>query len=249
MANPRHLPNAPITEAVVDFRAQTNLDASLECLGSLPSDLASAYPQREELNHFELQVEQREGAKLKTTETGGFVGYRFWSQDRRYAAQFRKNGFTFSRLAPYSDWDTVYGEAIRLFSAYVSRCSVSEITRIAVRYINLLKLPEAEVSDFSPFLVAPPPFPQEVNAYLSEFLTKVIIADPDSQIRANVIQTIHRGVQIPGVVPVILDIDVYEQGNLPVDVTLLDERFRALRSMKNRLFFASITEKAAKLFE
>jgi uncharacterized protein (TIGR04255 family) len=105
----------------------------------------------------------------------------------------------------------------------------------------------SEVKDFSPFLSAPPPFPKGLAAALNGFLTVIQVKETDSDIGATVAQTIQPGAAEPEKVSVILDIDVFEVGNIEPDADRLLGRFEALREVKNRYFFASITEQTASL--
>jgi uncharacterized protein (TIGR04255 family) len=142
----------------------------------------------------------------------------------------------------------VFEEAKRLYRLYVQLAKPEEINRIAVRYINRLPLSANEVKDFSPFLTAPPPFPQEIDAVMIGFLTQVQVKDPGSSIQATVSQTIQPSNDEPGLIPLILDLDVFEVGTWDPDPGSILKRFSALRMLKNRYFFASITERTVELF-
>ena len=249
MANPRYLANAPITEAVIDFRVRTPSALKVEELKLVGERFKGVYEKPEEMRSFEFGVIQQPGQPLKGNQVDrGLVGFRFTSTDGKHIVQFRKDGFTFSRLSPYTGWNISFEEASRLYRAYAEVAQIEEISRIAVRYINRLLLPVAEVGDFSPFLVASPPFPDEVPALITHFLTQMQVKEPDGPTQAIVTQTIQGGNLAPGFVPVILDFDVFEIGNLPAKPEEILPRFEVLRNFKNRLFFASITEKAAALF-
>ena len=41
------------------------------------------------------------------TQKTEIVGYRCISQDKKQIAQFKKHGFSFSRLAVYDGWDKI----------------------------------------------------------------------------------------------------------------------------------------------
>jgi uncharacterized protein (TIGR04255 family) len=250
MAKPRHLPHAPIVEAVIDFKTRTPAELKLESLGDLGVELSASYPSKPaEIRLLELAIKQEPGKPAISNQTDlGNVGYRFTSAEGKYIFQSRKDGFTFSRLSPYLDWETFFAEASRVFVRYHEIGRVEGVHRIAVRYINRILLPSEEVGDFSGFLTAPPPFPRDVPAFMAQFLTQVQVKDADSLLEATVTQTIQKGQQTPGFVPLILDIDVFQSGNFPTDPRVLLPQLIPLRAFKNRLFFASITEKAADLF-
>lgn len=251
MAEPRYLAKAPITEAVIDFRVRTPTDLPVEALKVVGESLVGEYEKPENMQLMEFGFAIQGGKPGKSHQVDhGLTGFRSKSTDGTRFVQCRKDGFTFSRLPPYEGWDTTFEEASRLYRIYAAAAKIEEVTRIGVRYINRLLLPADQVGDFSPFLVAPPPFPSQVPALITNFLTQLQVKQPDSPIQATVNQTIYQGAGIaPGSVPVILDIDVFEVANFSTDPDEVLLRFAALRNFKNQLFFASITEEAATLFE
>lgn len=250
MANPRHLDRAPIVEAVIDFRARTAAGLRMEELSDLGQQLRTLYRNEgDEIALLEWAIRREPGKGAVSNETDhGKIGFRFTSADGKHVLQFRKDGFTLSRLAPYPDWSTFFGEATRAFQRYCEIGQIEAIHRIAVRYINRMALPAREVGDFSAFLTAPPPFPKEIPAFMNHFLTQVQVQEAGSLAQATVTQTIQQGQQTPEFVPVILDIDVFQSGNFPITASVLLGNLAPLRDFKNRLFFASITEKTADLF-
>jgi uncharacterized protein (TIGR04255 family) len=177
----------------------------------------------------------------------GKQGFRCISEDGKQIVQFRTDGFTFSRLAPYTRWEDVFAEAMVLWANYNAVVQVEEAARLAVRYINRLPLPTDRVGDFSPFLTAPPPVPKDLPVFLTNFLTRVVLHPPETSITANVIQALQQSAG-EAAVPVILDIDVFETGVFEPTRSALEPRFAVLREVKNQIFFASVTEEAVCLF-
>ena len=250
MAQPRHLDRAPIAEAIIDFRARISVQVDPRAFAELATEVGPLYGPPKGMNLLEFAWRTTPGKKPEGRQIDhGLTGFRYDSEDGKQIAQFHKGGCTFSRLAPYTKWDEVFAEASRLYRVFVQAGQPDEITRIAVRYINRLLLPEAEVGDFRRFLTAPPALPPDVGAALSGFLTRVQVRDPATGIAGTITQTIQRRVGEPGKLPVILDLDVHETGTMsPISETILP-RFEALRALKNRYFFASITEVTVDLFK
>src|SRR5436190_423409 len=249
MARPRHLSRAPIVEAVVDVRAKTRAGFKPDTLLEVHGQLLPAYQHKEEMNHLEFGFFQAAGKPPEQhVKDLGNLGYRFITSDRLQIVQFRTDGFSFSRLAPYTRWEELFEEASRLWAIYEKAAPLEEATRLAVRYINRLPLPANKVQDFSPFLTAPPPVPKELNVLLSHFLTRVTVREPASPIDAHIVQAIQPAPS-EEVISVILDIDVFETGAFAPNGEVILPRFAALRDVKNRLFFASLTEQAVALFE
>ena len=74
------------------------------------------------------------------------------------------------------------------------------------------------------------------------------VREPASPIDAHIVQAIQPAPS-EEVISVILDIDVFETGAFTPSGEVILPRFAALREVKNRLFFASLTEQAVALFE
>jgi len=249
MAQPRYLAHAPIAEAVIDFRTRTPTELKVQTLAELSGAVGANYGPPKDITLFEFGWTQAPGSKPTSQQLDhGVIGFRYEAGDGKHIVQFRKDGFTFSRLAPYSGWDATFAEASRLYQVYVKAAQPEEVTRIAVRYINRLLLPEAHVRDFSPFLTAPPPIPKGVSSLLTGFLMRVQVQDPATGVAGTITQTIQQGGVEPGKVPVILDLDFYEAGSRSPAPEAVVPRFATLREVKNRYFFASITEATADLY-
>ena len=249
MAKPRHLLHAPITEAVIDFRAHAPAEIDVKSLATLAPVVGSEYGPPKGISLFEFGWSQAAGSRLTSQPVDdGVIGFRYETADGRHIAQFRKDGFTFSRLAPYTEWEAVFSEASRLYRIFVEAGHPEEVTRIAVRYINRLLLPEEQVGDFSPFLAAPPPLPKEISSLLTNFLTRVQVRDPATGVEGTITQTIQQGAVEPNKVPVILDLDFFELGSRSPAPEAVLPRFATLREHKNKYFFASITEATADLY-
>ncbi|MBM3883910.1 MAG: TIGR04255 family protein [Verrucomicrobia bacterium] len=248
MARIRHLSRAPIVEALVDLRVKTRADFDIATVPSLHEQLQPTYARKEEMRAMELSLVQAPGKPPEQRcRDLGKHGFRFLTQDGVQIVQFRRDGFTFNRLAPYTCWEEVFGEASRLWKGYESVVPCEEVTRIAVRYINRLLLPLGP-RDLSAFLVAPPPIPKDLNVVPGAFLSRVTVHPPEGSLAAHVTQALRSGA-IEEKTPVILDIDAFETGAFPPRSDALLPRFAALRKLKNEIFFSSLTEEAVSLFE
>jgi uncharacterized protein (TIGR04255 family) len=116
MAKPRtYLPQAPVTEAVIDFRVLAQKGLTVAALEPLVERLAPDYVKKGPI--FELQASfavdpKGEGSSDVASQE---IGVRLHSADDRYVAQFQLAGFSLSRLEPYETWDELLAEAQRLW--------------------------------------------------------------------------------------------------------------------------------------
>ena len=247
----RHLAKAPIREALIYFRAALPPQFDLALFRALHGKEAlSAYPQLDENRNYSqtLRLDPRTGLSMPSgVEDNGLVSYVFRSADKRNVAQFRRDGFVFSRLRPYTAWEQVFAEAWRLWLVYFEIAHPPELASVGVRYINQITLP-MDSSDLNIYLNATPRLAPGWPGAVGAFFTQVTLHEPEIGANAQVSQRLEprRG---NSVLSVLLDIDVSTVGVLnPADPGLVG-RFEDLRRAKNRIFFGALTEKAIHLFQ
>ncbi len=245
-----HLGKAPIVEAVIDFRVKLASDFELDAFHPLRLKLVQEYPSFEEQQLIEQRIEQEPGQPMQfSTRVSGIHGHRLRSEDGKSIVQFRRDGYTFSRLNPYTTWEDVFTEAWRLWRMYVETAQPIEVSRLAARYINRLLFP-LPFADPSKFLKAPPVVAEGWPTSMSSFLTRIVINDPENEVAINVIQAVEP--QPPGEqthLPLLFDIDAYQDVTLNADDVTIAERFAKLRQAKNRIFFSGLTDEAIELFQ
>jgi uncharacterized protein (TIGR04255 family) len=250
MAKQRHLKNAPITEALIDIRVKLEKSFKVEKFETLKQELSDSYPiteRQELLRQHNIFIK---GMPLSSPLEGGINGYFYKTNDNTEIAQFRRDGFTFNRLNPYTKWDDLIEKARNLWQLYTKIANPEAVTRLAVRYINNLKLP-LPFGDFSEYLCMPPNIPEGLPQGVNNFLNRITIYDSTQDIAANITQSLESGSQSSknNYIIIILDIDVYRQGDFSMDKQEIWEDFEKFRKMKNDIFFKYITEKTARLFE
>ena len=252
MASQRHLSRAPITEALIDLRvsqlAEPLSDASLDFLRTR---LQERYPRVERQEAFRAEVKLKEGLSIQgDTAKRRFRGFHFKPNDGLTIAQFRVDGFTYNRLKPYTSWEEILPEAVKLWKLYVAIGAPETVTRTAVRYINHLQLPLAGGAlDFSQFLTAPPHAPEGYPRQLSGFLTRLQLDEPDEKLAAIVTQASEPSLEAASQT-ILFDVDVFSERELsPDDDARLTSTLEQLRGLKNRIFFGALTEGAVRLFE
>ena len=245
----RHLSAAPIKEALIDIKVALPEKVNTERLKSGYSQVSDRYPTIDTLHKGELRI-QLDGSPhgdmtVDTANSTTFAGYRCISADDLNTVQFRVDGFTFSRLESYDSWDELKREAVRLWKIYSNSVSPSLVARIATRYINQLKLPRN--SNINEYLAAPPVIPDGLDLELSRFLTQIAIKMPS--IGAQGIVTQGWNGRNDNNMTVLLDIDVYIEKQFDPQNGEIWKSFDRLRELKNDIFFHSITEKTAKLYQ
>jgi len=248
MAKQRHLKNAPITEAIIDFRTKLPSLFNVKEFLSLKETFHDRFPNIQENRFIKSEFKINKGVPVSAgPKDEGIHGYFFKPTDEKKVVQFRINGFTFSLLKPYTKWEDFRNEAKDLWKFFVTVTSPENVTRIAVRYINHMDIP-LPITNFSEYLTAPPNVPENLSGGISGFLSKVIIYDSKEDISSNIIQALEKSTK-PNNITIILDIDTYKIGEFDINNGKIWSIFEKLHDIKNQFFFASITEKTMRLFE
>ncbi len=248
MPDPRHLRNAPITEAIIDFRVKARTGFRPEEFSGLKTRLAEGFPNVEERRGQQATFQMIKGqGQPPVMKDLGLQGYFFKTSDGKTIAQFKVDGFTFNRLHPYTSWEEIFPQAMELWRLYSSISKPEVITRLAVRYINRIVLPLGAVA-FETYLRAAPIIPPELPQHVSGFLTRVTIHNPETDIDAHVAQALEAS-PLGNHLGVILDIDAYKEREFSADDPAIEQTFEQLRAFKNLIFFNSLTDDTLKEFE
>ncbi len=249
MAKIRHLDKAPITEAIIDFRVKLSIDFQVKTFLDLKKYKGDQFPNYRERRAFKGGIRIKNGKpESQFAEDQGIHGYFFTTADEKKVAQFRIDGFTYSHLKPYSDWEMLRDEAKELWKIYHSMTKPEAITRIAVRFLNHLDIP-LPITDLSNYLTAPPKVPDDTPGVISNFLSRIVVYNQDSDIATNIIQALDKSAKPDKFITIILDIDSFKVGEFKNRDCEMWQVFEELRIIKNQIFFNSITEETTRLFE
>lgn len=247
MAEPGFLRNAPIAEALFDFRVSLPSDFDPNRFDALRERLKERYPIAERIVGFEAIFELKAGKPVASPGPGeALQGMRFKGDEGRNIAQFRRDGFTLNRLAKYTSYDELCPEALKLWQLFVEIAQPQKLDRVALRYINRLVLPgRGNLAEY--LLVLPPTF-KSAPPLVASLLMRQSRHDPTTGISANIVQSLESNVGAENSI-LTLDNDVYKSGGLSLNVADLEPVFAELRRIKNDIFFSTITDKAKKTYE
>lgn len=239
---------APIEEAVFDIRIDPSLDIEGKEIESLHSKVSERYPIKEIQKTFEVINEIKEGKFAGSQSRDiGVVGFRFWDKDRKQVCRYGLDGFSFSRLRPYSNWENCFPEVMNLWNIYKKDFNPRHIKRVAVRFINVIKIPEMHF-ELADYFNNPPQPPDKLPQNLVEFLSRLRV-----KYEENFFAIIILALQMPAepnVASILLDIDVCTEVPFSADnEEQLKNIFERLRHIKNDVFEKSITSKTKELLK
>lgn len=250
MTNSIHFPKAPITEALLDIRVSLPSDTSLEMLELFQQEIKNQYPLTRKRVSGTFSFGFKDQAAPVVEQSAHTDGFFFTSADQQRIVQARLDGFTFSWLKPYDRWETFRDEAKRLWEHYQKIASPLSITRVALRYINRIDLPfkDGRSVDFNEYLLTRPEISPELPQDLADFFVRLVIMEKKLPAFAVVTQTLQQADKQSGVLPLILDIDVFREATFPCATEEVWCFFEKLRQLKNDVFLRSLTDKTKELF-
>jgi uncharacterized protein (TIGR04255 family) len=243
--------NAPIIEAILDLRVEPRPGVSAIEIGAGFSELTDEFPNRQELPaETGLQITFGPGGPPRLTSGPVLGGFRYESADGRRIMQARRDGFVFSLLPPYEDWETFCGETRPLWERYRTAWQPRKIVRAALRYVNQFDFsvtPDASLAQH--FTIAPgSPTPGLLPLLkMTGYSLQMVLPQPD--IEATAVLNHALVPSPPDTVSIVLDIDLFREPLAwdPNDDSELWNRMSELRERKNALFEACITPQTREL--
>lgn len=243
MARIRALSRSPLREAIIDFRVvpRENMDPSQ--FEDIQGELRDDYPRVQHQWIFEGQLHLGEEMSVASEAERRLNGLIFKSEDDTRVAQFRMDGFTFSRLEPYTDWGQVFPQAIELWQLYAHVARPRYVTRLATRYINAIRL--GLPLELGKYFTAPPTIPPNIHHELAGFLVRTTSRDPAGDVWVHLTQALEEHVPDENVT-IVLDIDAFKIVQLlATETEEMTRVFSKLRETKNLVFFEAISEHLA----
>lgn len=242
----------PVREALIDIRVNQLPADRLSVLEKLHEKLRAQYPNKRSQQRWEGMWEFREDALLSAQKAHGVTGFSFESEDKKRIVQYRLDGFTCNYLKPdpnesWPGWPSLRDEAKRAWELYADSVGVTEVKRLAVRYINQIVIP-APIVELSDYLTAAPSAPKDCKYQdFRDFLNRVTLDIPELNATAIVTQAPAQERQ-PDSVNLLLDIDIIRAEALTADVEAVWRILDQFRDIKNDIFQKSLHQKAKNLF-
>lgn len=238
---PTRYQNAPIVEALIDITFEPKADVELSGIEERLTDiLREEYPNKE----YREETLVRLSASAPTVERS-HSAVAFIDSSRKNIVQVGRGRFTFNRLAPYQTWGQMQSEASRLWNVYAQLVPPAKIYRVAVRFLNRLEFP-VSVMELEHYFRTYPEISNGAQDHATGFFMRLEIPQKDIQSMAILIQS-----SIPtqaGNVTIMLDIELFQQVELPQAISDPWAQLELLRARKNEYFESSITEQTRALF-
>ena len=158
--------------------------------------------------------------------------------------QVRRDGYSFSRLTPYEDWERFVNAAKTGWQTYVDAFEPEELHRVVVRFINRLDFPldEFRVNPDS-FLTNAPRSPGTSGWEFANFSHSYALVVPGApcMVKLNLAKLSEPGQD--RLASMLLDIEVLLTQPLSALGMNVDDALSMMRRIKNEAFFHSLTDK------
>jgi uncharacterized protein (TIGR04255 family) len=236
-------PYPPITEAVVEFRFDSQLDEPE--LAKISAKLSRYYPNE--------QVQVAKGVKLDLDsstvefEDGGKI-HRRTNVDENEIVIMGAQSLAISQLAVYPSWDNFHRRIVRDREIWRKVVGFRKITQIGMRFINRIDVPideegKARHEDYLKLqILLPPEYPHNTGYSLS-----VQLPLQDLKSVANVNSGAVNS-PVPKHASFVLDIDIIRIVDVPQRDDDIEPLLSDMRAEKNRLFESFITDAARERF-
>ena len=259
-------PRSPIVEAILSLEVPYLDDLTLSA-GYFHDAIRRDYPAREDLSPADAAaifprgrirgmkfpgVSGRDGSVHRgLRETNAIYGadargYAFRSEDGRQVVRVTRRGLSFHRLKPYVDWGHFESAVRFVWCEFVNYFGPEYVSRLRVRYLNRIEVPHS-FTRWEEFLRLYPLVPDRIDTGLSGYLMRLVLQDLSVPAIAHITHAVEADPELP-YIPMIFDIDVRREAEVPTAGPTLWAAIHAMREYKDRLFFESITEEMKELF-
>lgn len=232
---------APIAEAVIDIQTSFKSPPVLSDLESLSGELSERFPLSQPINSFAVKFgSDGSGAPFASNASAAQLGIMRSTERNDRMVHLRLQGLAYSHMPSYTDWDTFCGEMWPIWTRYQEVLSVTQVSRVAVRYINRIAIPD--LVDIDDYLNLSPRIPETVSKHITGYFLQVVLPQPDLGDGYRAI--VNSGVEPGGhskAASLLLDIDVFVEGSFSVAGDDVRQVLDRLRDRKNAIFEGSIT--------
>lgn len=247
------IPHPPVVEAIIDIDCEFSPGMCLASLEAPARDsLKDRYPevQKRLLQQFQIHQQGESTPEHKLGESG-LEALLFRSEDKRQLNQFRRTGYSFNRLAPYEGMEAYLPEIERTWKNFSAIAQPLRIRKIGLRTINRIAVPldSNGILNLDAYLKTGPRLPEVGGRSLSftGFLNQHKIVDKGSGHQASIALAVE-GKKEDRLI-LLLDIDVVDsRSRETLDWSEIAPIIESLRSLKNDLFFNTLTEKCLNLY-
>lgn len=239
--------NAPITEAVIDLRVVLPEGFTVDRIADIHTHIIDSFPIQEPLYTGTGLLTFQPGLPVQIDANQQQNGFFFKNKDKDKIFQATLNGFSFNRLAPYKSWEEFSSDAKYLWEIYKEICEPLSVARVAIRFINQIKIPIKEQIDIQDYLRTVPEIsPDLPQKNLSSFFMQLQVPQGDLNCMLIINEALAQMTE-PEFLTIILDFDLFSQQTWQSNDQEIWQLLEKLRLRKNQVFEACITDQTRRL--
>jgi uncharacterized protein (TIGR04255 family) len=237
-----NLKSPPAIEAVCDISVyEDNITDSNKFLVD-SEKIRSQFPNREQINLFQGQFQIGGFGALQTANKP--IGFLYKAEDGRELIQFRTTGYSYNKLAPYTGWGNFLNSALTYWEEYRSLRPSLKVSRLGLRYINMIAPEPNETSAMGLTKVSLKTPRGAKLGELKELSYRYIAEFSDLGCMASVQLGPIGSSGVGKSCDLIFDIDVYKTNvTSGIDSKSLRHHLTKMRIAKNNIFFSTLTER------
>jgi len=243
----RNFENAPIKEAIVDISFPEIPEDKLPIIESLESDFKDEFPNKKTMRRIYQTLGFKEGQPSNSSSEFSTAGYQFWAQDEvEDLVTCRRDGFSYNKLKPYSEWSKVLEKALIGWEKYKAKIQPTVLNKLSVRNINLIEIPQTRF-ELEDYFATSPNLPPAINRDMEDFLMRFIIDFSEKNAKCLVTMA-SQPPTTEGYALILLDIEAFCYVNTLPNDEQISEILTSLNHIKDIVFFKSLKEKTLELF-
>lgn len=247
---PLRLRNPPIVEAVFDLFCSMPDGFDIEKFEKPASDiLRPKYPTVKKIHMLEQAFAYQMGKDPDILAKSTLRGFQFFSPDEKQVVQFRSDGFSFNRLAPYTILDDYLPDITDAWQVFNRLCKPTIVSRISLRNINRIEVKMVDQTvNLENYLRIRPHLPDEKNLTFTAFLNNHQLLEPSTGNMANIILTSQQA--LDQTLAIILDITAFNIVNTDPDSPAIWEKtLPSIRRLKDEVFKNTLSETCLKSYQ
>jgi uncharacterized protein (TIGR04255 family) len=246
----QHLSKAPIVEAVLEIKTRPTAPWEEQAITQRLKEELPEYPKIESGHDFKVEFKVKPGQPTgQNSHDLGWKGLKLTSSNNLHIAQFNRDSFVLSRLAPYDSWTQFSEESLRLWHLYIEIAKPEHIFRIGIRYINRIIIKDTSLKRIDTYINIKTKNPKGLEIPVVGFMHHNTYTVPGTQYAINIISTIQKQVTQEEEIGLIIDTDVFTIESAEIRKEEIDQYINEMRWLKNKAFFGSISKKTREILK
>ncbi|NKJ34087.1 TIGR04255 family protein [Rhizobium sp. SG570] len=243
----KHYGKPPIIECVVEL--QFGEPITFDQITKRVEKFKRFYPQETRNVGFNAQISEKGISGSQEP-----IGLRLASHSALEMVVINTQVLVVSQLAPYPGWTEFRKRIGRDIELYFDTFSRRPVVRVGARYINRIDVPFPDksnnhpVMDVATFLNVYPTIPSLSKRPIDSYAVAANVALDDGRFSVT-LQSASVVAPAPKMYSFTLDIDIGCVVDIPARRDALLQLIDEMRSIKNRVFEASITDESRRLFQ